>query len=184
MSNKVSLESWHLWLFVNGVIIMLYWIFVDVCLLKSCTLKVKLTKLAGLHQLTHLSLSILYDLPTFVKNNMSRMEYLKYMVVQKMYLCLKFGFILSVTSLCWKSWTFSWNGVLGCMYLTCHRCRICLTAMTRSHYMRHHLKADSQLLIVMLTLNEQGTTEQYLAEQNWCDAECEKINLKMWISSW
>ena len=37
--------------------------------------------------------------------------------------------------------------------------------------MRHHLKADGQLLIVMLTLNEQGTTEQYLAEQNWCDAE-------------
>ena len=56
--------------------------------------------------------------------------------------------------------------------------------MTRSHYMRHHLKADGQLLIVMLTLNVQGTTEQYLAEQNWCDAECEKINLKMWMSSW
>ena len=179
MSNKVSLESWHLWLFVNGLIIMLYWMFVDVCLLKSCTLKVKLTKLAGLHQLTHLSLSILYDLPTFVKKNMSRMEYLKYMVVQKMYLCLKFGclkfgFILSVTSLCWKSWTFSWNGVLGSMHLTCHRCRICLTAMTRSHYMRHHLKADGQLLTVMLTLNEQGTTEQYLAEQSWCDAEWER----------
>ena len=50
--------------------------------------------------------------------------------------------------------------------------------------MRHHLKADGQLLTVMLTLNEQGTTEQYFAEQNWCDAECEKINLKMWMSSW
>ena len=79
---------------------MLYLIFFYFYLLKSCTLNLKLTKLAGLHQLTHLSLHILYDLPTFVKNNMSRMEYLKYLVVQKMFQCLKFGFILSITSLC------------------------------------------------------------------------------------
>ena len=53
--------------------------------------------------------------------------------------------------------------------------------MTRSHYMRHHLKAEDQLLIVMLTLKEQDRLLQNITSlsYNRCDAECEKIYLEI-----
>ena len=169
MPKMVSLENRLPWLVVQEIIVEWYWTFVDFHLVKCCKLKAKLMKIPELHQMTQLrSHAWVNDSLTFVAK-CAHDVILYVFVVEKNVTMAKSGIqtMINTISSCWKLWTFSWKGILGCS--TRHRQFICLTRQQlywwciEPHYMSYHWKQRFSTCFWCLQSNNM-VYKQYLAE--------------------